>query len=231
MARASLPSSQRSVRRPRRRAPDESRKPAANASPAPVVSTTSTSSDGSSVSPSAPRTTLPFAPRLTTTVGAVSDPEQIGLGLVGEDHLGIHRFQRRPERLDAGFLDGGGGAEVDADPNATRRGGQRRFAKRRVDQAVPGDVQPLAAVQPGRVQLLGGERGRDPRSLNIVLAPFGVATETTVPVPDSTSGPARSTPRAASSSASRRPAGSRARLPRNRARPPSATTQAATLAA
>ena len=62
--------------------------------------------------------------------------------------------------------------------------------------------------------------GATPRSLSIVRLPSGVAIETTVPVPVSTSGPRTSTPATRAPRARSGRGRSSARLPMKRARPP-----------
>ena len=188
--------------------------------------------EASSTLPSASRTTQPRAPRLTTSVGASTWPTSARLGLVREDDLrgaalaSVSRKRSTPHLRSPQWTRG---RRSRAGLAAPRPGPSRGAASAR------GCSRGRAATRSRRARRRRARPARSsvatPRSLSIVRAPSGVAIETTVPVPASTSGPASSTPRPRSSSARIRPAGSPARLPRKRERPPSATTQAATFAA
>ena len=175
------------------------------------------------------RLRLVFGARDDDAARAALDHERLRVDLANEPSLLLVReddlggpAEKLPKLIDAGSLDRGGRGEVDTRPAPRARSGERGLPDRRAREAVAGDVEPFAAFEPRRVELVRLQPGAIPRSVNIVRFPSGVATETTVPVPPPRPGPASSTPRAASSSASMIPAASSARLPMNRARPPSA---------
>ena len=182
--------------------------------------------------PSAVRTRHPPAPRFTTTVAASSAPTSSASASLANTASGPSRREALPERPDADLPT----AAVDERSTLIRTPRRpRRRARSPAAASARGCTRGRGATRSPRARRgrarSGAKAGATPRSLSIVRAPSGVAIETTVPVPVSTSGPATSTPRRRARPRRARPAGSRRACRRTRARPPSATTQAATFAA
>ena len=143
------------------------RKPAANASPAPVVST-----DLGRKRRAAPRrrSGRRSEPRFSTHVAALRPGRRDPLlGLVREDDRRSERLQPLAEALRPEVSDRAPGERstlTRGASSAARERGSRRSARAGASSR---DVQPVAAVEPGRVELVGREararrRGRRPSS-------------------------------------------------------------------
>ena len=211
------------------------RNPAASASPAPVVSTTSRRArpvrldavdDGS-------RRRRASRPRSRRAGRRPAPPRSA----FPKTTSGAERVDALAERLDAERPDRAQRREVDADLRA--RAPAPAAAARDAASAIGAAQQRVAgqmaarrspSTQAGRAPPARSRARRRGRWASSASRRAARAT-TTVPVPASTSGPATSTRAVRSSSASIRPAGSAARLPTNRASPPSSATHAATFAA
>ena len=138
------------------------RNPAASASPAPVVSTTSTAVAGTS----RPSTVKPAAPRFTTTLRAGGSAPRAAISLSFPKTMsGWSNSSRLHERIAHG-LDPGRAREVDAEPAAERlhRAGRLRgcLGDRVAEERVAGEVEHVAAAEPGHLELLGAQLRRDP---------------------------------------------------------------------
>src|SRR5581483_5760542 len=199
------------------------RKPAAKASPAPVVSTTSVGTAASR----RPSTSTPRAPRFTTHA-ASSRPNASRSRAPAKTSSGASARTRARKAPSIAVH-----AERSTD---TRAPCERASSAARADapargsrwSAYPETCSTSQSNHDGSSSPASSS-GAEPRSDAIVRSP-AAAIETTTPVrPEA--GPRTSTPRARSSPAASSPAASAPRLPTKRAAPPSAATQAATFAA
>ncbi len=143
------------------------RKPAASASPAPVVSTTSPAAAAKDCAPLAGADDEPVRAALQHDHGRVGRrAERPLLLLVGEDDVRLELREPLAQRLGAERLDRGRRGQVDADARAHGARGSDgscgRSVDRRAVEAVAGDVQRGTAPEPGDLDLLGAQRRRDP---------------------------------------------------------------------
>ena len=138
------------------------RKPAARASPAPVVSITSAGSAARSF----PSTLNPAAPRLSTSRPGTSPPIAASSPSFAKTSVRIEQLEPFQQLLGPVLGDSGGRSKVDADPAALcldRAGGLRRgLLYRAAQKRVPREMQPLAACEPTHVEFFGSEERRDP---------------------------------------------------------------------
>ena len=211
---------------PRARAPTRRRgSPAANASPAPVVSTTRSATRGMRRR-RRPRT--PCAPRFTTQRVAEL-AERLRSRSVANTRSGASSRSRSRNRSSTSVHD-----ERSTETRAPRRTGRARSRSaaardRLAQQRVAGDVQHVA-IEPGRVELVAAELGRDAAVGRHRPVAAGCDRHDDAGRPPAQARrPRRRAPR--SSRATSSPAASSPRSPTNRASAPSAAAQAATFAA
>src|SRR5439155_7987548 len=83
------------------------------------------------------------------------------LVLVGEDDVRTQLPDHGLELGEAGGADGGRGRKVHAHSRRETCRSERALSDRRCEQAVGGEMQPFAVGEPGRIELVEPDSGRD----------------------------------------------------------------------